>query len=197
MELEERRKRLTSGRPWKLPVTFFGLLGLTATVLAFLLSTGASSGEVTSMGPLPLRRLWLIAVLGGVLGGVVRALYSYLFDSYAFHFWLTTGRSSPFIRKVCGGIKDIEDDFDPLECWHLFFVKPLLGGTLGLLFALVIDLGLISFGADATTDKAPLRNAVVGGLAGLFAENVLHRMRYVVTGQASDGAAQQGDAPDR
>jgi hypothetical protein len=197
MKLEERRKRLTSWRLLKLLLTFFLLLGLTVTSLAFLLSTGASSGEVTSISTLPLGRLWLLAVLGGVLGGVVRALYSFLFDNYAFHFWVMTGRSSPFIRKLCGGIKDIEDDFDPLECWYLYFVKPLLGGTLGLLFALVIDLGLIAFGADATTDKAPLRNAVVGGLAGLFAENVLHRMRYLVAGQAPDGAAQQGDAPDR
>jgi len=183
MPLEEREKRRTSGRCWKLPVTFVGLLGWAAAILALLFVTGASLDEITWMGAVPLKRLWLLAALGGALGGVARALYSFLFDNYAFHFWVTTGRSSPFIQKMCGGIKDIEDDFDPLEGWHLFFVKPLLGSTLGLLLALVIDLGLISLVNETSADsaeRAPLRATAIGGLAGLFAENVLHRMRRLV-----------------
>jgi len=95
---------------------------------------------------------------------------------------VTTGRSSPFIQKLCGGIKDIEDDLDPLECWYLLFVKPLLGSTLGLLLALVIDLGLISLANETkvNADRAQLRATAAGGLAGLFAENVLHSMRRLV-----------------
>jgi len=182
MPLEDRQRRRTCRRGCKLLVTLLGLLAFIVVILSALFVTGASPDEITSIGIVPLKRLWLIAALGGALGGIVRALYSLVFDTYAFRFWVTTGRSSPFIQKMCGGIEDIEDDVDPLESWYMFLVKPLLGGTLGLLFALVNDLGLISLASDFPPDKAPLRAAAVGGLAGLFAEEVLNGMRRLVSG---------------
>jgi hypothetical protein len=105
--------------------------------------------------------------------------------NYAFHFRYKTGRSSPFIQQLWGAepgeVKDVEDDFDSLESWYLYFVKPLLGATLGLLFALVVELGLVSLGGDVAEGKRAIRLVALGGMAGLFAENVLHRMRAAVT----------------
>ena len=76
----------------------------------------------------------------------------------------------------------MEDDFDPLESWHLYFVKPLVGATLGLLFALAVDLGLHGLGGGLVEgDKRSMRFVVTAGLAGLFAENVLQRLQGLLT----------------
>ena len=50
-----------------------------------------------------------------------------------------------------------------------------MGATLGLLFALAVDLGLLGLG-DIEGDKRFMRLVVTAGLAGLFAENVLQRL---------------------
>ena len=55
-----------------------------------------------------------------------------------------------------------------------------MGATLGLLFALAVDLGLLGLGGDiadiAEGDKRFMRLVVTAGLAGLFAENVLQSL---------------------
>ena len=79
--------------------------------------------------------------------------------------------------------KEMEDDYDPLESWHLYFVKPLVGATLGLIFALAIELGLLGVGGEVDADKSSMRLVVGAGLAGLFAENVLQRLQVLVTRQ--------------
>jgi len=78
----------------------------------------------------------------------------------------------------------MEDDYDPLESWHLYFVKPLVGATLGLLFALAVELGLLGLGGNTVdADRSSMRLVVAAGLAGLFAENVLQRLQVLVTSQ--------------
>ena len=76
---------------------------------------------------------------------------------------------------------DIEDDYDPLHSWYLYFVKPFVGLTLGLLFALALDLGLFSLtGQTDAQGSRPLRLVATAGLAGLFAESAWHRLRHVI-----------------
>ena len=75
----------------------------------------------------------------------------------------------------------MDDDYDPLESWELFLVKPFVGATLGLLFALAVELGLLGLGGDIAEDKRFLRLVVTAGLAGLFAENVLQRLERLLT----------------
>lgn len=175
----------TRGRSWKLPVTFVGLLLTTAGALGCLASIAATDQTPLVILSIPTQRSWLIAILGGAVGGLARATYSFLLDNYAFHYRLIAKRSSPWVTKVYGFEDDetkMEDDFDPLEAWHLYFVKPLVGATLGLLFALAVDLGLLGLGGDVVdANKRSMRLVVAAGLAGLFAENVLQRLQGFLT----------------
>ena len=68
---------------------------------------------------------------------------------------------------------------DPLVCWHLYLVKPAAGGTLGFLFAVGVELGLTTLGGvePGAANKAMLRAVGAAGLAGLFMENAMHRLR--------------------
>jgi len=178
----------TSGRAWKLTVTIVALLSMTAGALGWLVSVAATNQAALEILSMQAQRTWLVAALGGAVGGLARALYSFLLDNYAFHYRHVTGKSSPYVKKAYG-IKadDMEDDFDPLECWHLYFIKPLVGATLGLLFALAVDLGLIGLGGEVgTEDKHLMRLVVMAGLAGLFAENVLQKLQGFL---AKPGAA--------
>jgi len=59
----------------------------------------------------------------------------------------------------------------------------LVGATLGLIFALAIELGLLGVGGEVDADKSSMRLVVGAGLAGLFAENVLQRLQVLVTRQ--------------
>ena len=85
---DERKRRVTVCRGWKLLLTFLGLLAATVVVTFALLWAGASFDPAASIAGVYVRRLWLIALLGGLLGGIVRGLYSFLFEHYAFHFWV-------------------------------------------------------------------------------------------------------------
>ena len=175
---------LTRGRWWKLPLTFVGLLLTTVGALGCLTLITATDQAQLVILSIPAQRAWLIAILGGAVGGLARALYSFLVDNYAFHYLRIAKHSSPWVMKVYGfkDDKDMEDDYDPLESWQLFFVKPLVGATLGLLFALAVDLGLLGLGGDiAEGDKRSMRLVVTAGLAGLFAENVLQRLEGLLT----------------
>jgi hypothetical protein len=173
----------TIGRWWKLPVTFVGLMLTTAWALGSLAWIAATEQSPLTVASVPIQRLWLIAILGGAVGGLARALYSFLLDNYAFHYRQITKRSSPWAMKVYGfkDVIEMEDDYDPLESWHLYFIKPFLGATLGLLFAVGVDLGLLGLGGIADGDKRFMRLVVTAGLAGLFADNALQRLRVFVT----------------
>jgi hypothetical protein len=176
---------LTRGRWWKLPLTFVGLLLTTVGALGCLTLITATDEAENFILSIPAQRAWLIAILGGAVGGLARALYQFLVDNYAFHYLRITKRSSPWAMRAYGlkDDKDMEDDYDPLESWQLFFVKPLIGATLGLLFALALDLGLLGLGGDiaGAEDKRFMRLVVTAGLAGLFAENVLQRLEGLLT----------------
>ena len=133
----------TVGRKWKLPVTCVGLMLTTAGALGSLAWIAPTDQSPVTGASVPIQRLWRIAILGGAVGGLARALYSFLLDNYAFHYRQITKRSSPWAKTVYG-IKDdstMEDDYDPLESWHLYFIKPFLGAALGLFFAVGVDLG--------------------------------------------------------
>ena len=183
IEKGQRTPECTRGHCWKLHLTFLGLLLFTGIVLGCLTWITATTDQAQLVIlSIPFQRAWLIAILGGAVGGLARAHYQFLVDSYAFHFLRITGRSSHWAMLSYGlkDEKDMEDDYDPLESWQLFFVKPLMGATLGLLFALAVDLGLLGLG-DIEGDKRFMRLVVTAGLAGLFAENVLQRLESLLT----------------
>jgi len=182
---EKPRPKFTNGRRWKLPVTFVGLLLTTVGALGCLAWIAATCQSTVVILSIPAQKSWLIAILGGAVGGLARALYNFLLDNYAFYYKHVTGHSSPWAMKVYGFTheKEMEDDYDPLESWHLYFVKPLVGATLGLIFALAIELGLLGVGGEVDADKSSMRLVVGAGLAGLFAENVLQRLQVLVTRQ--------------
>jgi uncharacterized membrane protein YsdA (DUF1294 family) len=173
----------TRGRWWKLPLTIVGLLSLTVGALCCLTLIIAPDQAQIVIWSIPAQRAWLIAILGGAVGGLARALYQFLLDNYAFHYLRIAKRSSPWAKRVYGfkDDNDMDDDYDPLESWELFFVKPFVGATLGLLFALAVELGLLGLGGDIAEDKRFLRLVVTAGLAGLFAENVLQRLERLLT----------------
>jgi hypothetical protein len=181
LEQGPKRPEPTKGRRWKLPVTFVGLVLLSLVILGSILVLGASNGPLP-MGKVLVHRGWLMAVLGGALGGLARALYYFMFDSYAFRYRYTTKISSPYIKAIYGlSDKDMEDDFDPVDSWYLFFVKPIIGATLGLLFGLAAELGLIALAGEVKNeDQHAIRLVVLAGMAGLFAENVHHRLEALV-----------------
>jgi hypothetical protein len=168
---------------WKLSLTFVGLLLATVGALGCLTLISANDQSPLVILSIPAQRAWLIAILGGTVGGLARALYSFLVDNYAFLYKRKTKRSSPWVMKVYDlKAEDMEDDYDPLESWQLFFVKPLLGATLGLLFALAVELGLLGLGGDTlAVERRAMRFVVTAGLAGLFAENVLQKLQGLVT----------------
>ncbi len=177
------RPQPTRGRWWKLPVTFVGLLFITVGALGSLVSLAAIDRTPLEVLSIPVQVSWLIAILGGAVGGLARALYFFLVDDYAFEYRLATKRPSPWVMKVYGLEDDetkMEDDFDPLEAWHLYFVKPFVGASLGLLFALALDLGLLGLGGDREANQSPMRLVVAAGLAGLFAETVLPKLQELV-----------------
>ena len=117
----------------------------------------------------------LVAGLGGLIGGVARALYFFSFDSYAFNHKLRTGKSSQWALAIDS---KLDDEFDPLWVWYLWCLKPAVGATVGLVLALAIQLGLVSLGAgeDGRVDTN-LRLLLLGGIGGFFCENVFERMR--------------------
>ena len=100
-------------------------------------------------------------------------------ENHAFEYKRITGNSSPWAKDMLRlkSLDQMEDRFDPLEVWYLYFVKPLVGATLGLIFALTIDIGLITLGAKIDDSKHTTRLVVMAAMAGLFAENVLSRLQ--------------------
>ena len=169
---------LTRGRWWKMPLTFVGLLLITVGALGCLTLITATTDDQAQLVILsiPAQRAWLIAILGGAVGGQARALYQFLVDNSAFHYLRIAKHSSPWAKKSYGikDDKDMEDDYDPLESWQLF--RQAFGGCdLGLLFALAVDLGLLGL-SNIEEDKRFMRLAGHAGLAGLFAENVIQRL---------------------
>jgi len=167
-------------RVWRLVVTGLGLTILALGVVTLLLTIGAAQSQPLTVFAIPIYPDWALASLGGLLGGLARALYAFLFDNYAFLFRCNTGRSSPYVIRI-SQTTDIEDDYDPLYSWYLYFVKPFIGLTLGLLFALAIDLGLLSLtGQTDGQSNHPLRLVATAGLAGLFAESAWHRLQHVM-----------------
>lgn len=170
------------GRWWKLPVTFLLLVAIGCVSVRALLVTLSQHAQMAfPLLPMDVNPVWVAAVAGGILGGIARALYSFLFENWAFHYRQTTGKTSPCIQRVWD-TEDIEDDMDPLVCWHLYLIKPVAGATLGSLFAVGAELGLGGVGTlggvePGAVTKAMLRAAVAAGLAGLFMENVMHGLR--------------------
>jgi hypothetical protein len=161
------------GHVWKLRTTC-ALLVMWAVVCVACLAV------LVQAEPSPARpQTWslsaLVAALGGLIGGVARALYFFSFDSYAFNHKLRTGKSSQWALRLC---KELDDDFDPLWVWYLWCLKPVVGAMTGLVLALAIELGLLSLGAgsNAQVDRN-LRLLVLGGISGFFSERVFEYMR--------------------
>jgi len=117
----------------------------------------------------------LVAALGGLVGGLARALYFFSFDSYAFNHRLETGASSQWARSVC---PRLDDQFDPIWVWYLWGLKPAVGAMVGLVFGLAIELVLVSLGAGgAANADINLRLVVFGGIGGFFSEGFFERVR--------------------
>jgi hypothetical protein len=179
---------------WKLRVTCLVLM-LWAVLCAIILCTLVQSGLVSSPTQ-PWAVNAVVAALGGLVGGLARALYFFSFDSYAFNHKLRTGKSSKWALSVC---PDLDDKFDPLWVWYLWCLEPLVGAAVGLVFALAVGIGWVSVSEPSKlTADVSLRLLVLGGLAGFFWEGVFERMRRVVQprGSGGDVPAQPGAAGD-
>ena len=127
----------------------------------------------------------LVAGLGGLIGGLARALYFFSFDSYAFNHRLRTQpqASSQWALSVS---PKLDDKFDPLWVWYVWCLEPAVGATVGLVLALSAELGLIALGAgEPARVDANLRLLVLGGIGGFFWESVFERMRSTVEGRGT------------
>jgi hypothetical protein len=126
--------------------------------------------------PLPWPYRASVAALGGWLGGLARAVYFFSFDAYAFNHLYRAKESSKWAQAIC---KDaLDDKFDPLWVWHIWCLKPLVGATAGMIFAVAIDFGLTSLGAGGTENgDANFRMLVLGGLSGFFSDSIFQRLR--------------------
>ena len=163
---------------WKLRVTSAVLIIWSIASVASLWTLAQRVGA--SPQPQPWALSALVAALGGLVGGVARALYFFSFDSYAFNHKLRTGRSSVWAQSVCAKLDDM---FDPLWVWYLWCLKPAVGAMVGLVLGLAIELGLLSLGGgDGTRVDINLRLLVVGGIAGLFSERLFERMQASIGG---------------
>lgn len=185
------------GRRWKLPVTFLALVLIGAgSVIGLVITLNCQESSITVLS-IRMSRIWLAASLGGVLGGSARGLYSFLFENWAFHYRQTTGESSPCMRYVWE-TQELEDDMDPLVCWYLYLIKPAAGATLGFLFAVGVELGLITLGGvESSADtKAVLRAIGAGGFAGLFMENAMHWLRRNTIKEGRNSRTRETERPD-
>lgn len=164
------------GYVWKLRATCAVLL-LWAIVCVASLWVLVQSQQIFSP-----RQPWalsaLIAALGGLIGGLARALYFFSFDFYAFNHRLRTRKASQWALSVS---PKLDDHFDPLWVWYLWCLEPVVGAMVGLILALAIELGLISLGAgEGAKVDINLRLIVLGGIAGFFSEGVFERIRSAV-----------------
>jgi hypothetical protein len=172
----EQPPRQADGHKWKLRTTC-------ALLFLWLVVCGASLGALVYYQQIfsthqPWALSALVAALGGVIGGLARALYSFSFDSYAFNHRLRTLESSQWALSVC---PKLDDRFDPLWVWYLWCLEPAVGAMVGLVLALAIELGLMSLGAgEAAKADINLRLLVLGGIGGFCFESVLERIRSTV-----------------
>ena len=172
-----------SGRGAKVAGLCLILASIAAAALAALILFVDAEGRGEGLHAGTLAGAWLLAVLSGAVGGAARALYSLFFDSYAFQYKQAVGRSSPCIKKVYGIREDsgMDDDFDPLRAWQLYVFKPVAAAALGLVFALALEQGLFAAGArDVDDERRPARLVVAAGMAGMFGESALHKLRALL-----------------
>ena len=180
--VSESPPRQADGYVWK--------LGLTCLVLVFWAALCAyilwlvQSGLVSSATQ-PWAVNVVVAAVGGLVGGLARALYFFSFDSYAFNHKLRTGKSSKWALSV---FPDLDDNFDPLWVWYLWCLEPLVGAAVGPVFAFAVGIGLVSVGEPSKlTADVSLRLLVLGGLAGFFWESVFEWRPRVVQPRGSGG----------
>ncbi|HEX9595414.1 MAG TPA: hypothetical protein VF982_00925, partial [Anaerolineales bacterium] len=136
----------TTNRGTKLAVVAIALAAVETITVYLLLENGDSLIQpVTVFGTATLLyKPWVLAVLGGIFGGTTRALYAFLVQTRAFETKRVTGHSSSH-RSVTVRGNVVEDDFDWMHVWYLYLIKPLIGGAMGFLFALLIGFGLVPF----------------------------------------------------
>lgn len=186
--------RLADGHASKLRMTY-GLF-LLAAVIGFgaIAALIACDWHSPSYPPWPYRAL--VAGLGGWLGGLARAVYFFSFDAYAFNHRYRARESSKWAQTIC---KDtLDDKFDPLWVWHIWCLKPLVGATAGMTFALAIDFGLTSLGAAGTPGvDANLRMLVLGGLSGFFSDGIFQRLRAEVDRRRPEADRRRAEVDSR
>ena len=71
----------------------------------------------------------------------------------------------------------MDDDFDWMQIWYLYLVKPLIGGAMGFLFVLLFRFGLVPFLSTGEQNDAWVVIVLVSGLAGIFAEDAMRAFR--------------------
>ncbi len=169
-----------TNRVLKLVTTLLLLLAIEAGTIVLLLVAGAELAQPLSVRRISLYKPWILGVLGGLLGGSVRAGYDFMLDMYAFEFKRQTAQSSPLVmRLLARGPEEMEDKFDPLCVWNLYLIRPLLGAGLGFLFALLLEFGLVPF-LTASSGRTAFGIIFVAGLGGIFADETMRRFRDIL-----------------
>jgi hypothetical protein len=177
LQADDHERKLGLTYAWFLVAAVIGLGPIVASI--------ALDWRPPNEPPWPLKAL--VAALGGWLGGLARSAYFFSFDAYAFNHRLRTGESSKWAKSIC---KDtLDDKLDPLWVWHIWCLKPLVGATAGMIFALAIEFGLISLGAKDTSVDGNFRMLVLGGLSGFFSDGMFQRLRTEIDRRAPPPAA--------
>jgi hypothetical protein len=170
--------------PWALPIGIY-LVGLAGLALYAIVALWPNAGAPGAEAPGPTFLVWpftrgseqatlLLVFFAGVLGALVHAVRSFYW--YVGH------------RKL-------------IVSWvAMYFLLPLVGGTLGFLFYLVFRGGLFpgEFKAGALN---PIGFAAVSGLVGMFSEQAIRKLKDVAetlftkTKPGEDSIEPKGDTP--
>jgi hypothetical protein len=190
-------------RPLKLVVSWLWLATLTvaaAVTLAFLGAVDTAPGGTVIIGATArLNRLWLLAAVGGLLGGSIRGVFMLIVENYAFEHRRRTGITSEWAHKILAercGLKTVDDKLDPLTNWWAYPLKPIMGMGFGFVFGLLQLLGLIPFLAP-NGSSADTAVVVVSSLAGILTEEALSKLQGLFRGGGTTpvaGASEKGRA---
>jgi hypothetical protein len=146
---------------WALPIGVY-LVGLAGLALYAIVVLWPDAGTPATEAPGPTFLVWpfprdseqttlLLVFFAGVLGALVHALRSF--------YWYI-GHRQLVVSWVA-----------------MYFLLPLIGGTLGFLFYLVFRGGLLQNHAAGTLN--PIGFAAVSGLVGMFSEQAIRKLKDV------------------
>lgn len=178
---DEKRRTTKLARSLRLAITGSTLVAIQLLAIFLLLVAGIDLRAPISVLGLEIYRPWLLAALGGILGGSTRALYAFLTEICLFEMTRQGHPPVDTAHPVSGD--PLRSNFDYLSVWYLYLIKVFVGGGLGFIFALLQEYGLIPFLTDNQTSREAFGIVLVAGLAGIFAEDAVGTFRGIIRGR--------------